>query len=180
MVLPGPVGDGMTASNAHPRVKRDLSELSLLFEISQILDRSIDLRDELGPVLKAIAGHTGMLRGTITMVNRETGELFIEAAHGLSSDEALRGRYQPGEGIVGQVIQTGRPMVVPRVSEEPRFLNRTQARSEQSKGEISYICVPIKMENSVIGALSADRLFSDDVTLDEDFRLMSIIASMIA
>jgi Nif-specific regulatory protein len=149
-------------------------------EISQILDRSVDLTDELAPILKAISNHTGMMRGTITMVHRESGDLVIEAGHGLSSDELQRGRYRPGEGIVGQVIQTGRSMVIPRVSEEPRFLNRTQARSEPSKREISYICVPIKMETAVIGALSADRLFDEDVVLEEDLRLMAIIASMIA
>lgn len=162
------------------RIRSELSELQLLLEISEILDRSIDLRDELGPVLKAIAKHTGMLRGTITMSNRENGELYIEAAHGLSGDELERGRYKPGEGVVGQVVQTGKPMLVPKISQEPLFLNRTQSRNMHNREDISFICVPIKMESSVIGALSADRLFADDVILDEDLRLMTIIASMIA
>lgn len=166
--------------DTNPKVRRELTELSLLFEIGQILDRTFDLRDELGPVLKAIAAHTGMLRGTITLLDREMGELRIEAAHGLSSNELQRGRYKPGEGIVGRVAQSGRPMVVPRVSQEPSFLNRTQARKSLNKEDISFICVPIKMENVVLGTLSADRIFSEDVSLDEDVRLMSIIASMIA
>lgn len=168
---------------SHPtnqKVKGTFSDLPLLFEISQILDRSLDLRDELGPVLKAIARHTGMLRGTMTLVNRETGDLYIEAAHGLSNEELERGRYRPGEGVVGRVVQTGRPMVIPQISQEPLFLNRTRARKNLSKNEISYICVPIKLESQVIGALSSDRLFSEDVVLEEDFRLMTIIASMVA
>ena len=162
------------------KVKGTFSDLPLLFEISQILDRSLDLRDELGPVLKAIARNTGMLRGTITLVNRETGDLYIEAAHGLSNEELERGRYRPGEGVVGRVVQTGRPMVIPQISQEPLFLNRTRARKNLGKNEISYICVPIKLESQVIGALSADRLFSEDVVLEEDVRLMTIIASMVA
>ena len=163
-----------------PKVKSKVSELALLFDISQILDRSMDLRDELGPVLKAIAKHTGMLRGTITLVNRGDGSLFIEAAHGLSGRELERGQYKPGEGVVGKVVQTGRPMVVPQISEEPLFLNRTKARETTDRDDISYICVPIKMETQVIGALSADRLFSDRESLDEEVRLMTIIASMVA
>ncbi len=166
--------------DTNPKVRRELNELSLLFEIGQILDRTFDLRDELGPVLKAIAARTGMLRGTITLLDWEMGELRIEGAHGLSSDELERGRYKPGEGIVGRVVQTGRPMVVPRISQEPSFLNRTQSRKGLNKEDISYICVPIKMENVVLGTLSADRIFSEEVSLDEDVRLMSIIASMIA
>ncbi|MBI2421342.1 MAG: nif-specific transcriptional activator NifA [Candidatus Hydrogenedentes bacterium] len=163
-----------------PKVKRELHELSLLFEISQTLDRAIDLRDELGPVLKAVAKHTGMIRGTITLVNRENGELYIEAAHGLSGEQLERGRYQPGEGVTGQVVQTGRPMVIPKLSEEPLFLNRTEARLPEEEESVSYICVPIKMENSVIGALSVDLQFNEENPLEEDLRLLSIIASMIA
>jgi Nif-specific regulatory protein len=162
------------------KVRHELSELTLLFEISQILDRSADIRDELVPVLKTISKYTGMVRGTITLVNRETGDLAIEAAHGLSGDELQRGRYKKGEGVVGKVVESGKPMVIPRVSQEPLFLNRTKARKNLLKEDISYLCVPIKMETSVIGALSADRLFAQSVSLEEDLRLLSIIASMIA
>ena len=170
----------MSRNVAVPDVKRDLSELTLLYEISQMLDRSLDIRDELNPVLKSIAKHTGMMRGTITLLNREKGELVICAAHGLSGAQWQRGRYKPGEGVVGKVAQTGRPMIIPRVSEEPLFLNRTRSRKNLNRKDITYICVPIKMESSILGTLSADRLFSDDIALEEDLRLMSIIASMIA
>jgi len=71
-------------------------------------------------------------------------------------------------------------MVIPRVSAEPRFLDRTQSRKHLQKQDISFICVPIKLGNEVIGALSTDRLFSEHVDLQEDLRLLSIIASMIA
>lgn len=165
--------------NLQAEIRREVSELSLLFEISQTLDRTMDLRGEVGAVLKAIAKHTGMVRGTLTLLNRETGEIYIEEALGLSLRQLERGRYKPGEGVTGMVVQTGRPMVIPRVSEEPLFLNKTQARS-QSKEDISFICVPIKLGSETIGALSVDRLFADSVTLDEDMRLLSIIAIMIA
>ena len=163
-----------------PKIREEVSELSLLFELSQILDRSIDLRDELTPVLKAIAQKTGMVRGTITLLDLDKDELVIEAAHGLSGPQLQRGRYKPGEGVVGKVVQTGRPMMIPRVSEEPLFLNRTNARKDVNKDDIGYICVPIRMETMVLGALSADRLFPDEIGLEEDLRLMQIIASMIA
>jgi len=78
------------------------------------------------------------------------------------------------------VVQTGQPAVVPRISEEPLFLDRTGARKGPRKKDVSFICVPIKLGNEVIGALSADRLFDENVSLEEDVRLLSIIASMIA
>ncbi len=170
----------MANANGIPKVRREVKELSFLFEISQILDRSMDIRDVVEPVLEAMAQHMGMLRGTLTLLNRETGEIFIEAAYGLSNTQKERGRYRLGEGVTGKVVQTGQPAVVPLISEEPLFLNRTGARKSLRKKDISFICVPIKLGNTVIGALSADRLFSERISLKEDVRLLSIIASMIA
>jgi Nif-specific regulatory protein len=162
------------------KVHGGVQELSLLFEISRILDSGVDLKDVLGPVLRAMAEHMGMMRGTITLLNRKTVELQIEAAYGLSPAQQERGRYKPGEGVTGKVVQTGAPAVVPRISEEPLFLNRTGARRKLKKKDVSFICVPIKLEKETIGALSADRLFDEPVSFKEDERLLTIIASMIA
>ena len=161
-------------------VRRELGELGLLFEISRTLDRNLDLRDVAQPVLSLLAKHMGMLRGTLTLLNRESGEISTEAAYGLSESQRRRGRYVVGEGVTGRVIETGEPAVVPRISEEPMFLDRTGARKGLTKKDISFICVPIKIGNEVIGALSADRLFEESVSFEEDVRVLSIIASMIA
>jgi len=166
--------------NRKLRVKREIEELTLLYKISQTLNRSIDLRDVVHPILEALAEHMGMVRGTLTLLNRETGEISIEAAHGLSATQRERGKYKLGEGVTGKVVQTGKPAVVPRISDEPLFLNRTGARKGLKKKDISFICVPIKIGNEVVGTLSADRLFEDSVSFKEDVRLLSIIAAMIA
>jgi Nif-specific regulatory protein len=170
----------MATQRREAEVKREIQELSFLFEISQTLDKSLDLRDVVGPLLKTMAKNMGMMRGTLTLLNRETGELFIEEAYGLSESQKERGRYKLGEGVTGKVVQTGKPAVVPRISEDPLFLDRTGARKNLEKQDISFICVPIKLGKEVIGALSADRLFSDTISIEESVRLLSIVSSMIA
>src|SRR5688572_18419609 len=161
-------------------MKRELEELQLLRELSQILDRTLDLREAVGPVIDAMAAHMGTVRGTLALINRQTGEISIDAAHGLSESQKERGRYRVGEGVTGKVIQTGRPMVVPRVSEDPLFLNRTGARDGLKKKDVAFICVPIKIGTEVMGALSADHVLPKEVSLEEDVRLLTIIGSMIA
>jgi len=170
----------MTTQNTEHKVRSHVQELLLLFEISQVLDRSMDLRDVVSPVLDAMASRMGMMRGTLNLLDRESGEIFIEVAHGLSESQKERGRYRPGEGVVGKVVQTGKPVVVPHISEEALFLDRTGARRGLRKSDISFICVPIKLGNEVIGTLSADRLFQEGVSFGQDVRLLSIIASMIS
>ncbi len=170
----------MSPMRYDPEIKQEVTELLLLFEISQSLDQSMNLDEVVGPVFELLAQHRGMMRGTLTLLNRESGEILIEAAHGLSQEQIERGRYRPGEGVTGKVIATGKPAIVPHISDEPLFLDRTGARSSLEKKDISFICVPIKIGNEVIGALSADRLFEDGISFVEDVRLLSIVASMIA
>jgi Nif-specific regulatory protein len=170
----------MVTQRKDAEAKRVIQELSFLFEISQTLDKSLDLRDVVGPLLKTMAKNMGMMRGTLTLLNRETGEIFIEEAYGLSESQKERGRYKLGEGVTGKVVQTGKPAIVPRISEEPLFLDRTGARRNLKKQDISFICVPIKLGKEVIGALSADRLLSETVSIEESVRLFSIVSSMIA
>lgn len=170
----------MSEKTARPEVRREVAELSLLFEVSEALSSKMDLGEVAGPVLRALAEHMGMSRGTLTLLNRETGQISIEAAHGLSGTQMERGRYRVGEGVTGKVVESGEPAVVPRISENPLFLDRTRARKGIQKKDISFICVPIKLGTEVIGTLSADRLFNESVSLAEDVRLLSIIASMVA
>ncbi len=159
---------------------REVQELSLLFEVSQALNSSNDMHEVIGHVLKVMAERMGMLRGTLTILNRKSGEILIEHAYGLSQKEQMRGKYKLGEGVTGRVVQSGKPMIVPKVSEEPQFLDRTKARENLKKNDISFICVPIKIGKEVLGALSADRLFAVNISLQEDVRLLTIIASLIA
>ena len=132
------------------------------------------------PVLEVITRSLGMKFATLTLLNRQSGEISIEAAYGLSASQKRRGRYKLGEGITGKVIQTGKPAIVPRISQEPEFLDKTGARKTHEEGELSFLCVPIKMGREVIGALSADRPASRALALQEDARVLSIIASLIA
>ncbi|HPQ43344.1 MAG TPA: PEP/pyruvate-binding domain-containing protein [Syntrophales bacterium] len=159
---------------------RGTKELSLLWEVSRVLEQDKDVKKIGAPILRSLDKFMGMTRGFITLLNRETGEIFIEAAQGLSKAQKARGKYKIGEGVVGRVVETGRPMIVPKISDEPLFLDRTGVRKNLPKKDISFICVPIKNQSEVIGTLSADRVFDESISLKEDLRLLTIIASMIA
>jgi Nif-specific regulatory protein len=154
-----------------------LTELELLYQISCLLDESMNLRDVVNPVLEAIARHMDMKYATLTLLNRKTGEIAIEAAHGLSAQQARKGRYRLGEGVTGRVVLTGEPAIIPRTSESKEFLDRT-GRGKRS--ETSFICVPIRLGKEVVGALSVDEASKAEAALKEDVRLLEIVASMIA
>lgn len=166
------------ANNVLSGLESELRELRLLFEVSRILDRAADLESVVEPVLEAIATMGGMMHGTITLLDRRSGEAYIDAAYGLSETARKKGRYKLGEGVTGMVVKTGRPAAVPRISDEPLFLDKTGAHSELSTPDVAFICVPIRVGAEVIGALSAS--VSGSVALSDDLRLLTIVSSMIA
>ncbi len=160
-------------------LKREITELTALYEISKALNLSTDLRATMTEVMRILHENLGMERGTLTLLDAKTGELSIEIAHGLGQAQKERGRYRVGEGITGKVVEAGEPVVVPNVGSEPLFLNRTRARGDLKRSNISFICVPIKLDQKTIGALSVDRLFQENISFEEDLRLLTIISSMV-
>ena len=157
-----------------------MEEHAPLYEISKALNVSLDLRKSLYKVLDILSTSMEMVRGTITILNPLRNEISIEVAHGLSRAGIERGKYKLGEGITGRVIQTGKAVVVPKISEEPLFLNRTATRRTIQDQELSFICVPVKKGNQVVGALSVDRPFDKDYSLKGGKELLTIIATMVA
>ena len=107
---------------------KQTEEFTLLYEISQALSESLDLRKSLYKVLDILSNSMDMVRGTVTILNPLRNEISIEVAHGMSRVAMERGKYQLGEGVTGRVIQTGEAFLVPKISQEPLFLNRTATR----------------------------------------------------
>lgn len=159
---------------------KKIEELTCLYEIARTLNATLDLKKSLYGVLDILASKMSMMRGTVTILNPLRDEISVEVAHGLSKAAIRRGKYKPGEGITGQVIQTGKAKVVPKISEEPLFLNRTASRKQVIEEDLSFFCVPIKNKQQVVGALSVDRPFDESYSLKDGERFLTIIGAMIA
>ncbi len=157
-----------------------VNQLSLLFEISQILNRTGALGLIIQDVMDYTGENLGIKRGTITLLNRQTGNIYIDASYGLSEEEERRGNYKLGEGITGQVIQSGESIIVRKIGHEPRFLNKTHARKSEIELEMSFLCIPIKMGTETFGALAIDKAYSTSESLDLDVQILTVISSLVA
>jgi Nif-specific regulatory protein len=154
--------------------------LSVLYHIARILGNASALEKTMADVLEILEIHAGMNRGMISILNPDRTELVVDVARGISDHDRRKGRYRLGEGITGQVVETGKPVVIPRIKNEPKFLNRTGARSNLSDSNIAFLCVPIKSGKSVIGALSVDRSCTEETILQDELRFLEAIADLIS
>ena len=159
---------------------KKIEDVTLLYEISEALNEHLDLKKSLYKVLDILSSSMNMLRGTITILHPLRNEISIEVAHGLSKSAMQKGKYKLGEGITGRVIETGKAVTIPKISQEPLFLNRTDSRKTKQNQELSFICVPVKKGSQVIGALSFDMPFDESYSLKDGKKLMSVVATMVA
>jgi Nif-specific regulatory protein len=157
---------------------REARRLSSLLEVSQALSGTLDVKASLHHVLEILARHHGAVRGIVSLVDA-AGELRVEASDGLP--EPSRGvTYRLGEGITGRVVQSGKPVAVPRVSREPAFLHRAARRPELPHQELSFVCVPIVLSRRPVGALAVDLRFKPERNFERSTKFLGVVASMIA
>ncbi len=160
-------------------LERKDRELAAILEISRVLTASFDLEENLGAVMRVLSSLLEMQRGCVFLKDPSSEQVRIVAAHGLSSEEILRGKYKIGEGIVGRVMESGKAMFIPNIGEEPKFLNKTGSRPD--KNGVSFICEPIKFKDEIMGVITADRIYSaSSGGVDDDIRVLQIVSSLIA
>ncbi len=157
-----------------------LKEMTLLFEISQRLIASTELKSDLTPILRMLVEHLNAERSFLTIYNRNSSSIYIEAAYGMSPKQQSLGKYRLGEGVIGKVIELAQPIVIQEISKSNLFLNKTRSDLRIEGRELSFICIPIVIENLMTGALSVVREFNPHITYEEDIHLLSIIGSLIA
>ncbi len=160
---------------------KDIAELELkvLYTISRIMGEALNLDVALERILGALSESLSMKRATVVLQDIADRKLRIRASHGLSDEEKTRGVYREDEGVTGLIFRTAKPFVVPDITKEPLFLDKTGSRRVE-KGRVSFIGVPILLHGKPIGVLSVDRLFEAHVSAEEDFRFLTIVGVLIS
>jgi Nif-specific regulatory protein len=157
----------------------EVRRLADLLEVSRTLGSTLNLKSSLTRVLELLAEHHGVLGATVFLLD-ETGELSPEAAVGGGGGAgARRAHYKLGEGITGRVVQSGKPIVVPQVSQEPLFLNRTGIWTGNAREELSFLCVPVPVDGKPGGALGVAVRYKKDRVYDQETQFLGVVASMI-
>ena len=152
----------------------------LLYQMSSVIAESSDLSHTLIILRRIMKREMKMVCGMICLCHQRTGRIFIHDSFGLTEAEESKGIYDMGEGITGKVAETGKPIMLSRVSEEPSFLHRTRELKYGIDQELSFICVPIKRGQKVLGTISAERIYDSAKLLEQDVELLSTFAGVIA
>jgi Nif-specific regulatory protein len=147
------------------------SRLEILQEISLALNSTLDPGKLLEVILDSSIRYTGATTGSVILIT-DDGRLDIVASRGLGSNVQETCTLRVGEGVTGWVAQHGKPLLVPDVRKDPRYVMvKEHIRSE--------LAVPMILENRVIGVISVDSTHTGNFSL-EDEQLLSIVGTQAA
>ena len=96
-------------------------DLRALHATAEVLAAGSGQEEMLLRILQTLETELGMTRGTVMLVSPDGSELQLAAATGVDEGERGKLRYRAGEGVTGEVLRTGKSIIVPRISAEPRF-----------------------------------------------------------
>ena len=156
---------------------RAKQELSVLYRISQHMAQQHDVSSLLNDVLDILALEIGIQRAAFALRRPDSDVFVVEAARGMSAEEQRRGQYGLGEGITGRVAQSGEPALVPDISQDPNFLNRTRSRQSE---KTAFLCIPVVHQRIVIGTMSIDRPGGPLEALQHDLHFLKLVGDILA
>ncbi|MBE2293774.1 MAG: GAF domain-containing protein, partial [Phycisphaerales bacterium] len=153
-------------------------ELATLFAVSQVLSQSSPLKEMLLRVLQILHDQGELLRGMVSLLDPSSGDLLVSAVHGqvTPSQNEEPVRYLPGEGLLGMVLDRGEQVILPRIGDEPRFLNRLHLYDR----ELPFIGVPIRAGPGYYSGVLAAQPPCHDQWLPDRARFLEMVANLIA
>lgn len=126
-------------------------ELAALNRVSYAISEPLDLDTALNRAVDAAIAAIQADGGIVQLLNPLTEQLVVAAARGLPESHALPTQTIPlGQGIVGQVAESGRPQVGGDFARDPWLM----ALSETAEFR-SFLFVPLRASQEIVGTLGA-------------------------
>ncbi len=113
---------------------------------------------------------------SLMLINPDS-ELYIVSAKGISPEIMSKTKIKVGEGIAGRVVSTGKFIFVENIETDIRFLRPNDTERYISK---SFISVPLRVKNKVIGVLNINSPKAKKQFDDRDVKLLTILADQAA
>lgn len=148
----------------HGKIKR----LQKLQEISAVLNSSLNQAEIRKRAIEAATVLMDAEAGSLLLLDEAAGELYFDVALGEKGEGVRQIRLKVGEGIAGHVAQTGAPLIVHDVQNDPRFSR--QADKKSGFVTRSMVCVPVKAREKMLGVLQAINKKDGGLFAEEDLQ----------
>jgi Nif-specific regulatory protein len=150
-------------------------ELATLYEIALLVSNNIDLENSLQKALKVLKTRLSLHKSVIYTLEDKTLEVFSSIDFNKLQENLAK--YKIGEGATGLAAKNKEPVIVENVHTDLVFLNKS---GNKDSNTVSYIAVPMLINERVIGVLAVSLLKSTKIGLEDTVRILTIVSSLFA
>jgi serine phosphatase RsbU (regulator of sigma subunit) len=147
------------------RLNNQLTRLQHLVRSSALMTSSLQLEQVLIQVLDSVIALTEAERAYLMLRDKHTGELSICITHNCQPDHDSDPENVFSRSVIIAAIDRAEPIVTTNAQNDARFQS---ADSVVTQGLRSILCIPLVMDDELIGVLYADSrvrpgIFGDDI-----------------
>jgi len=174
--------DAAMSGRNNPVHRVQLSEIALIgvYEISKILTAPTKLETTLASVVNLLSSFLQMRHGTIVLVDDEgVPDICVDADW---SEGAPARAHRFPDRAIRQIVATAVPLVVQNIADHELFDPADLVELGGADGaKVSFIGVPIRAGDRVVGTLTVDRIWDGESVFrfDSDVRFLVMIANLI-
>ncbi len=124
-------------------------------------------------ILDESAGLLKAEQGSLMLIDQETEDLLLSAKKGTVEGLADQVRIHRGEGIAGRVAEFGEALLVEDLEQDQRIRQKNRLHYKTR----SFISIPLKIGDRVIGVLNLSDKTTGEVFNEEDLKLIQAFAT---
>jgi GAF domain-containing protein len=151
--------------------------LSALYEVSRVLNSSLELEEALVIVIDAAIRLSGAERGFLMLLDEASGQFHFRVARNANRDTLAEDAFEISRSVVQEVIQTGQPVVTLDAQRDPRFTDRASVVNYLLR---SIMAVPLRRQGRPIGVLYVDTRTRRALFRQDDLELLRTFADQAA
>ncbi len=159
-----------TVLKINQQLENRVQELRFLYGIGRSVTSLQDLQKILNRIVEAAAYLTKAEESSLMLIDETSGDLYLRAARGINERNATSFRIKMHDSIAGQVIQSGRPIMIGGLNRDDSFKVKTGYFVK------SLLNVPLKVKDRMIGVLAVNNRTTVKAFTERHLNLLMALA----
>jgi diguanylate cyclase (GGDEF)-like protein len=156
----------------HQDLLKKFNRFSAISELTKAITPIQNEKALLQLILEKAAELLKAEQGSLMVLDQEADVLLLEAKKGIVNGVTDKLRIGRGEGIAGKVIELGEPFLVENLEDDPRIRQKNRNHYKTR----SFVSVPLKIEDRIIGVLNLSDKDGGEAFNEEDLKLIQSVA----
>lgn len=164
-------------------IKNQVSQLTTLHQVSAAIVGTQDRSQLLNTILQLLITNLGFTRMFLMLRHHERNTAYVAQIAGVSPDIAEAARLldmpiQDDGSLQADLLIHGKPLLIPNLDSVADRMSPRVLDLARRSGVTSFVAVPLKSHNQMLGYLAADR--GSQPCTEEDLHMLLTIISHVA